>query len=183
MAIVIKKESLLFILIILYAANYIFKTFIKKENNNGVIHNVKILFAIAYFWALVSCTLFPILIPPMGINNAYINLNVLKIFEYKEMGILLKNVIGNVILFVPFAFVLYLISGRILRRVQMFCVSIFLSVFIEFLQYIENITGLANFTSRATDIDDIILNVVGAMLGYGLCVIYKKQQIAYNKEK
>lgn len=173
MAILIKKESLLIITVVLYAVYFIIRTFIKKDNN-GVMYNLIMIMIIAYFWALVSCTLLPILVPPVGIKNTNVNMNVLKIFEYKEMDVLLKNVVGNVILFMPLAYVLYFVIGKIPKMLHFLCASVLLSMLIELLQYLENISGLTNYTSRVTDIDDIILNVVGALIGYGLLLCGNK---------
>ena len=145
MAILIKKESLLIITVVLYAVYFIIRTFIKKDNN-GVMYNLIMIMIIAYFWALVSCTLLPILVPPVEIKNTNVNMNVLKIFEYKEMDVLLKNVVGNVILFMPLAYVLYFVIGKIPKMLHFLCASVLLSMLIELLQYLENISGLANYT-------------------------------------
>lgn len=71
-----------------------------------------------------------------------------------------KNIIGNIILFLPYGFFVsnYLDSKKIFRPIIL---SLILSFTIETVQY---------YIGRVFDIDDIILNVIGAMLGY---LIYK----------
>ena len=71
-----------------------------------------------------------------------------------------KNIIGNIILFLPYGFFVskYLESKKIFRPLFL---SLILSITIEMVQY---------YIGRVFDIDDIILNVNGASLGY---LIYK----------
>ena len=70
------------------------------------------------------------------------------------------NVIGNIVLFIPFGYIIsdYLKSKKISH---LFLLSALVSITVEAIQY--NI-------GRAFDIDDVILNVIGGLLGY---VVYK----------
>ena len=72
----------------------------------------------------------------------------------------MRNVIGNVILFVPFGyFVAYILkSGKIYLPLL---ITLITSVTIELVQL---------YIGRVFDIDDILLNVVGGIIGY---LIYK----------
>lgn len=76
--------------------------------------------------------------------------------SYKFM----KNVIGNILLFIPFGFFAsYYLNNR---KVSLICmVSLIVSALTEGLQY---------YTGRVFDIDDIILNVLGGFIGYLLYV-------------
>lgn len=67
-----------------------------------------------------------------------------------------KNIIGNIVLFLPYGFFVsnYLDSKKIFRPIVL---GIIVSFTIEAVQY---------YIGRVFDIDDIILNVIGAMLGY-----------------
>ncbi|MBR4830632.1 MAG: VanZ family protein [Bacilli bacterium] len=68
----------------------------------------------------------------------------------------IKNVLGNVILFLPFGyFVSTLIKTR--KPYAILLISIITSLTIEITQYL---------IGRTFDIDDIILNVIGCVLGY-----------------
>src|SRR5579864_1143496 len=68
-----------------------------------------------------------------------------------------SNLIGNILLFVPIAFV-FISIFRICKLSTILILSFLLSFTIELLQYIFEV-GFA-------DVDDIILNVTGAALGY-----------------
>ena len=66
------------------------------------------------------------------------------------------NVIGNIVLFVPFG---YFISNYLnaKKTSQIFLVSILISLTAELIQF---------KIGRAFDVDDIILNVIGALIGF-----------------
>lgn len=66
------------------------------------------------------------------------------------------NVVGNIVLFIPFGyFVTNYLKGKKLHHILI--PSLLISLTAELIQY---------FIGRAYDIDDIILNVVGAILGF-----------------
>lgn len=68
----------------------------------------------------------------------------------------IKNVLGNMILFMPYGF--YLAYFTKIRKVRyIFAFSVFISIAVEIIQY---------RIGRVFDIDDIILNVIGGILGY-----------------
>lgn len=82
-----------------------------------------------------------------------------EIFRF-EIGskMFLRNVMGNIILFLPYGF--YLSYFMKLQRVKyVLTFSIFVSFAVEIIQY---------RIGRVFDIDDIILNVLGGVLGYYL---------------
>ena len=76
-----------------------------------------------------------------------------------------KNVVGNMLMFMPFGFfVAYILK---LKKVWiMSLLSLIVSLTIE---TIQSIIG------RVFDVDDIILNVLGCLLGFGLYKICKKE--------
>lgn len=69
------------------------------------------------------------------------------------------NVIGNIVLFMPLGFLLPLVFPKIGKFVTVFLLSLFISVALEGCQYF--------FQSGVTDIDDVILNTMGGVFGYG----------------
>ncbi|PAD34536.1 VanZ family protein [Terribacillus saccharophilus] len=79
-------------------------------------------------------------------------------------GLALKNLGGNILLFVPLGFYLPLL----IRRTRSFFIVV-LCGFV-FSTAVESTQGLLNYfvgyNYRSVDIDDVILNVLGAMLGY-----------------
>lgn len=75
-----------------------------------------------------------------------------------------RNIIGNIILFVPFGFfVSYYL--KLDKKSFIFFTTLFVSIIIELIQL---------KIGRAFDVDDIILNIVGGMLGYILYRIVDK---------
>ena len=84
-----------------------------------------------------------------------------EIFRYDvNSRLFLKNVIGNVILFVPFGiFVTYYVKND--KVYQTLFLSILVSCSIEFAQSV---------IGRTADIDDVILNTIGGIIGY---IIFK----------
>ena len=70
----------------------------------------------------------------------------------------LVNSAGNIAAFMPFGFLLPLISERKIRTGKAFCYSFLLSLCAESIQLVSR-TG-------AFDVDDLMLNTVGGVLGY-----------------
>lgn len=77
--------------------------------------------------------------------------------KYSGIFHALLNILGNVILFIPIGFIfpLILIRYRDIKKIAVLSISI--SLFIEFIQF---------FVGRSCDIDDLILNFVGGIIGY-----------------
>lgn len=70
------------------------------------------------------------------------------------------NIFGNIFLLMPFGFLLPVILDRPLGYLRIFLFSLLLTAGIELAQFC---TGLGEM-----DVDDVILNVLGSLLGYGL---------------
>lgn len=88
-----------------------------------------------------------------------------EIFRY-DIGsrLFVKNIIGNVLLFLPYGYFVsyYLKNKKILPTTFL---TLLISITIEIVQL--NI-------GRTFDIDDIILNTIGGILGYGIYIIMDK---------
>ena len=69
------------------------------------------------------------------------------------------NIMGNIIIFMPFTFLISAIYKNFQKFYKILIISVVTSLFIEFVQF---------FIGRAVDIDDVILNVIGGILGYAL---------------
>lgn len=85
-----------------------------------------------------------------------------EIFRYSiNSKLFYRNVIGNMVIFVPFGyFVCYYIKSK--NITYSLVLSLIISTTIEVIQM---------FLGRCFDIDDIILNVLGALIGYIIYVI------------
>ena len=69
----------------------------------------------------------------------------------------LLNLAANLALFMPFGFLLPLVSQNIKTYKKVLICGIILVLIIEFIQY---------FIGRSADVDDVILNMIGITLGY-----------------
>ena len=75
----------------------------------------------------------------------------------------LVNIAGNVVAFMPFGFLLPLITERKMNTIKVFFFSLLLTICAELLQLVSR-TG-------AFDVDDLILNTIGGVLGYWCYVL------------
>lgn len=82
-----------------------------------------------------------------------------------------RNARGNVLLFFPLGILIPLVWRR-LRFWRGILIAIALSVSIELVQYLSSAWG----SYRAADVNDVILNVVGAGLGLALVSILRLRQ-------
>ncbi|MCI1881934.1 MAG: VanZ family protein [Sporolactobacillus sp.] len=71
--------------------------------------------------------------------------------------LIMKNIFGNLLLFLPFGCLLPLVLRRIRGFFALILAAILFSFVIELAQY--------SFASRIFDIDDILLNTIGAVIG------------------
>ena len=87
------------------------------------------------------------------------------LFDYDNKRDLLRNVIGNVAMFIPSGIVLPIIYKRLDSFIKVILAGGGISLCIEMMQL--------PFSVRASDIDDLILNTVGVMLGYGIYALIR----------
>ncbi len=80
----------------------------------------------------------------------------------------IQNSIGNVLLFLPFGFLVPVIWKR-LRLSTVFIVAVSFSVGIELSQLATRAIG----SYRSTDVNDVILNAVGASCGVLICFLLR----------
>ncbi len=96
-----------------------------------------------------------------------------EIFRY-HIGsrLFLKNVLGNVLLFMPFGFFMPILRLRLRKWYCMLGMTFLLSLMIEITQLL---TRVGSF-----DVDDLILNTSGGILGYLLFYIINKVRRKWN---
>ncbi|MES9682703.1 hypothetical protein CN514_24420 [Bacillus sp. AFS001701] len=101
-------------------------------------------------------TFFPVASLGIGISEGGLNLiPLIKLFnEFSSIKQFIVNIFGNIILFVPFGFILTSIK----RSKKVILMGLFLSVSIEVVQFMMSL--------RTSDIDDVILNTIGTYIGY-----------------
>lgn len=82
-----------------------------------------------------------------------------EIMRYKlGSRLFIKNVIGNVVLFIPYG-IFASLYAKLEKPFHALCLVFFASVTVETTQLL---------IGRVFDIDDIILNVIGGLIGYGI---------------
>lgn len=82
------------------------------------------------------------------------------------------NFLGNIILFVPIGFLLPLVFKKMEFFPLTVLVGFFLSLFIEIMQLPQH---------RSSDVDDLWLNTLGALIGYLLYMYVKKKVPAFTQ--
>lgn len=140
---------------------------------------IRFLFVV-YICMVVSVTLFPF---PIGFNtnieNTYRSINVIPlksiIHDISQIGIaydgdvqfmigiIARNVGGNILLLMPLGFLIPLLWGKFKHFKSIIFIGFCVSISIEFSQFLESLMG---GWGRITDIDDVIFNVFGVIIGY-----------------
>ena len=88
------------------------------------------------------------------------------LFDYDNKRDLLLNVIGNTAMFIPNGIVLPIIYRKLNNFGEVIAGGALISLCIEIIQL--------PFSTRASDVDDLILNVLGVAIGYGIYAAVKR---------
>lgn len=83
------------------------------------------------------------------------------------------NIVGNIVMFMPIGFLIPLLWDKLNSFKNVVLFGFATSLLIELTQL---------FLIRGTDIDDLILNTVGAVLGYLVFIIFKNIFSGFTKE-
>ncbi len=93
-------------------------------------------------------------------------INYLNAWDVVNPSVVITNVYGNIAAFLPFGFLGPIVFQRLRRFLPLFIASFLLSFSIEMIQ---GLLGVG-----VVDVDDLILNIFGALIGYGLYVLLAK---------
>ena len=85
---------------------------------------------------------------------------IVHLFDYAVRKEQLINIIGNTALFIPSGVLLPVLYPKLDSLWKVLAAGKFISIGIEILQL--------PFPSRVTDVDDLILNMLGLVIGYGI---------------
>lgn len=172
---------------------------VRKDIWGNVKSGFKYFLFIMYIGIVVSITLLPIY-PNLGFEARIpvVNFIPFKSFvgfftnsyginDSQYLFVVAKNLAGNILMFLPFGFFIALFYDRKgkLKLKYIVLYSAGFSLLIEFLQYLEMLTGFSMY--RVADIDDLILNLIGGICGYfaykGLQKLWTqiKKKIRYAK--
>lgn len=121
-----------------------------------------------YLSFVLYVTLMPVItrLPFTLINHPYKPMNLMPFVDvFAGRGDFFRQVILNIIMTIPFGFLFPFTQNRAagFGKTVLFC--FLLSLGIELLQ---------PFFFRSSDITDLITNVIGGMLGYGIYAVFKR---------
>ncbi|WP_377891579.1 VanZ family protein [Alkalihalobacillus sp. R86527] len=126
-----------------------------------------------YLGALVYSTLFIYNYYPYGKSVNLVLFDSIKLmWESGSYWLIIKNIIGNILLFMPLGFLVPLVHRKCRSFFVIALIGFTISTMIELLQYLA--------AHRIFDIDDILLNGLGAVVGYG---VYRVSLWIYKKVK
>ncbi len=141
----------------------------KKHFNSELLYFL----SFCYILSLVSITLFPIIISNQAshiskFDNYVPFKNILNFIFEEGMAKTLSNIIGNILLFIPLGYLLDFSNIMSRGTVKTVTLCAIISLLIEVVQF----TGIPYM--RQADIDDIILNTLGGLIGSLICRFYYK---------
>lgn len=90
------------------------------------------------------------------------------LFDYPELKDALLNLIGNVAMFIPLGIVWPSVFSKLDTHWKVIAAGMGASLCIEILQL--------PFFARSSDIDDVILNSTGYLIGYGIWLLVRKSR-------
>lgn len=144
-------------------------TILKRKNFTLSYHECLVNIFFIYMLVVAHITLFPIqfalptvfhfnIIPFYSIYDAIINF---------PISIQFRIILGNIMLFIPFGFFLGFIWTNKFNHIWTVASASFIcSLAIELFQLSQN--------NRYTNVDDLILNTLGGVIGYGILKLFKK---------
>ena len=133
---------------------------------------------------VVHITIFPIPLDSIGAeilrissSDNYINLIPFNgLFEYDKYSFI-RQVVGNIVMFIPLGLLLPLLAQKYRNIKVIIKYSLFTSLLIEIAQLIISIIVIKG-AFRVFDIDDLIMNVLGGIIGY---VLYSNLRTIFEK--
>ncbi|MCF7619728.1 VanZ family protein [Bacillus sonorensis] len=153
----------------------IFKVFIFKKKPYPIEKSIFILATFVYFSGLISVTIFPIPVDQKLIEdtisggfyekNNFIPFNsIINTFSTGFISTIITQIGGNLILLFPFGFLLPLIIENFKSLKRIIFLGFLTSLLIETLQF--TLSLWIGFTYRSFDVDDLLLNTIGSVIGF-----------------
>lgn len=153
---------LVIILVALIFVLYLPFFFILKRRDIGVTRQLGYLGLLysAVFIVFITIILFGI---PISFKPEKYVLSLIPFVRFKEEADALKTftteMLPNVMIFIPIGFFIPVVFEKKRKLYKTALIVFFITFSIEFFQY---------FTGRLSDIDDIIMNLSGGIIGYGI---------------
>lgn len=126
-----------------------------------------------YLVGVIAVTIFPIPLDRVLLENLQIIqppnnwipfASISQLIATAPLPVMVKQVVGNALLLLPLGFFIPLLKGRFLKAYEIPLTGLIGSLVIEGIQHV--IGFMLGYNYRIFDIDDILLNTVGAVLGY-----------------
>ena len=129
--------------------------------------NLAVVFRFAFFpMEHVGGRVQPLVFDAANILPFRVNLRpFVRLSDYADKGNMLRNVIGNVAMMIPSGILFPVLYEKLNRLWKVLLAGLGLTLLIELLQL--------PFASRASDVDDVIQNVAGVMIGYGIYALFR----------
>ena len=116
--------------------------------------------------ALVNSHVQPLVYDPAAVFPFRMNLiPLVHLLDYNNARDIVWNIAGNITMFIPSGIVLPVVYKKLNSFGKVVAAGAFISLCIEILQL--------PFASRASDIDDLILNTLGVAVGYGIYALIR----------
>lgn len=142
---------------------------IKNNIRNWIKYGVLIAYSGLMVYFLFFAELFGRTSAAVGYRYNLVPLKEIKryIAYYNQLGAYAVgiNIIGNIIAFVPLGILLPVFSRKRLRFVSVLLLTFMFSLVIELIQLVSKVGSF--------DVDDIILNTLGGIIGYLLYFVWK----------
>lgn len=161
-----------------------------KKNKSLKYHIIFLAFYI-YIIIVIDKVFLPIPIDKISIEGLRLtssNIPIINIVPTKSIidiikftGILSIQIVGNIVLFIPLGFLLPCICNRISSTIKVLKISSMISLSIELLQLLGSLIYKATY--RFADIDDIILNTLGALIGFIILKLINRKLCIMNIDK
>ncbi len=87
------------------------------------------------------------------------------LFDYPERRDAILNLVGNITMFIPIGIIWPAVYKELNNHAKVIAAGVGLSLFVEILQF--------PFYDRLSDIDDLLLNSFGFIVGYGIYLLAK----------
>ncbi|WP_146189927.1 VanZ family protein [Paenibacillus elgii] len=154
------------------------------STKKNVIKNLTLLIFYLHILVVISITLFPIpvqsnLLLSLNRGNIEPNMNFIpfkSIIDIMQNSVspfvAVKQIAGNILMCAPFGFYAPLLFQQIKSVIRIIISGILFGLCIELSQLIIGV-GIG-FFYRSLDVDDIILNTIGVILGYAFLTLLKR---------
>lgn len=134
-----------------------------------------------YICIIFSFTLLPITYPAMNPSQFELNLNMMELLDAFSNRYALISYVENILLFMPLTILAYCSSFKVFQKLKWGALLSFaISFSVEALQGVEAIAEVLEDAMPVCDINDLICNTIGGIIGFFVICFYKKEHPNVN---